>query len=188
MLTHCRSMTSGKCHKKDSPQAVAAGKIRAAEFRTLKAAHPGSRRNSKRGKRKTNKNRMEKKIVADVLKAQEEDAATDDAVDNATADTVGTPPNACVPSVPQVAVQFPGGYAPMFGGDASVSGLTIVPPHMKNYRPMQVYQDGWYNPCPAGYALPRIRCSDLSSLCQCGLGGLHNLGFVGMVLLQYVHG
>ena len=65
---------------KDTKQAVAAGKIKAKEFKALQAAHPGEGEKSKKGKRRTTKARIEKKVKADVLKAQEEAAAAAAAV------------------------------------------------------------------------------------------------------------
>ena len=70
--TQCHRMNSGHCPLKDNPQAVAAGKIRAAKFKALKEANPvpgGGK--SKRGKHKTNKEKFDAKVAADVLKAQD---------------------------------------------------------------------------------------------------------------------
>ena len=135
-------MNNGHYPKKDDPQAVATGKVRAAEFKALQAANPGAGGGkSKRGKRKTNKEHTEKKIAAAVLKAQEEAAATAavattvQAANNSA--TAGTPPNACVPPVPQVVVQPPCGPAPAFGTAASVGGSTYAPPGMQHYGPPQ---------------------------------------------------
>ena len=92
----CRGSSSGKCPKKDGPQAVAACNVRAAEFKAFKAPNPGSRGKSKCGKGKTNKERLDKKIAAAVLKAQEEVSFTDAA--NTTAhptNTFGNSADAC---------------------------------------------------------------------------------------------
>ena len=184
-------MSINTCPKKDDPQAVATGRVKTAEFKDLQAACPGGRGKSKRGKRKSDKERMEKKIAAAVLKAQEEAADTAAAATTTAAagvaqaaTTVGTLPNACIPPVPQVVLYPPGGHAPAFDAAASVGGSTLASPGMQRYGPLQACHDGRYTPHPSGYAVLVNQGRYHPYANECGRGGPHNLGFVVMVLLQ----
>jgi hypothetical protein len=114
---------------KDDCHAFAAGKVNGVEFKALQAAYPcRGGGTSKRGKHRSNKKRIERKVQAVVLKAQEEAAAV------ATAPTANTPPTspvtACVPPVQQVIVQPPDGSTHQFDGGVSIGKFTIAPQGM----------------------------------------------------------
>ena len=181
-------MNSGHCPKKDEPKAVTAGKVRAAEFKALQAANPGGGEHPKYRKRKTNKERMEKKIAVAVLKAQEGAAATAAAATTTVATnaaaTASTPLTACVPPVPQVIVQPPCGPDLAFGGAASIDKSTLAPPGMQHYGPPQAYHNGRYSPHPSGYAVSVNQGRYHPHSSGCGRGGPHNLGCTVMILLQ----